>query len=124
MAQTDFAEFDSKSAGDRTLMNVLYGMHTIAPFTAWTLSVVALIINYVKRSGENDALYVSHHNYMVSTFWWTVLWIFVASLVTFVLIVTVVGLLVMWVPFTVLGIWYMYRFIRGWLRFSDGKPPR
>ena len=28
----------AKTPGDRTTMHVLYGMHTVAPFTLWTLS--------------------------------------------------------------------------------------
>jgi uncharacterized membrane protein len=33
-----------------------------------------------------------------------------------------VGILVAWVPYTVLSIWYLYRVIRGWLRLGDRAP--
>ncbi len=42
MSETDFAAFEGKNPGDRTIMHVLYGLHTLAPFTMLTLSVVAL----------------------------------------------------------------------------------
>ena len=61
----------AKTPGDRTTMHVLYGMHTVAPFTLWTLSVIALIVHYVKRADEQDVLYLAHHNYMIRTVWWT-----------------------------------------------------
>jgi len=32
----------------------------------------------------------------------------------------VVGLLIAWLPFTILFIWYLYRVLRGWLRLNDG----
>ena len=30
MAETDFAQFEAKTSSDRTVMHVLYAMHTIA----------------------------------------------------------------------------------------------
>ena len=60
-------------------MHVLYGLHTIAWPSMGMLAVIALIVNYIKRADEHDAVYVSHHNYMIATFWWTVLWLVVTS---------------------------------------------
>eukprot|EP01034_Spumella_vulgaris_P008924 gene8924-11336_t len=54
-------------------MHVLYGLHTLAPFTLLSLSVVALIVNYLRKGDENDALYLAHHAYMIRPFWWAVL---------------------------------------------------
>lgn len=119
MSETDFADFErhnGKTPGDRTLMHVLYGLHTFAPFTLWSLSVVALIINYIRRGDEPDAMYVAHHGYMIRTFWWAMLWLVVLSPLW--LLFFVPGA----IAYTVVGLWYLYRFIRGWLRFNDGKP--
>ena len=121
--ETDYAEFEVKGPADRNFMNIMYGMHTLAPFTAWSLSVVALILNYIKRSHEHDAIYASHHNYMISTFWWTVMWLVISGFVALVLAVTIVGLLVAWLPFVAVGLWYIYRCVRGWIRFNNGEPP-
>ena len=57
MAETDFAQFEAKTSGDRTVMHVLYGLHTIAWASMGTLAVIALIVNYIKRADEHDALY-------------------------------------------------------------------
>ena len=115
--ETDYAEFDSKTAGDRTMMNVLYGMHTLAPFTFWSLAVIALILNYIRRSGENDAVYASHHTYLIATFWWTLMWLAITGPLWLVFIIP--G----WIAYSLIGIWYIYRCIRGWLRFSENRPP-
>jgi uncharacterized membrane protein len=117
MAETDFAAFEAKTPADRTVMHVLYGMHTVAPFTLWSLSLIALVINYVKRSDEHDAIYVSHHNYMIVTFWWTLLWLVVSSPLWMLLVVPGA------IAWTIVGLWYLYRCIRGWLRFNDHRPP-
>lgn len=116
MSETDFAAFASKTPGDRTVMHVLYGLHTLAPFSLLSLSVVALIINYIRRGDENDALYLNHHAYMIRTFWWAVLWFVVLSPLWLMFLVP--GM----VAYGIVGLWYLYRYIRGWLRFTDGKP--
>jgi len=123
VAQTDYADFETKTPGDRTVMHVLYAMHTVAPFTLWSLSLIALIVNYIRRADETDALYIQHHNYMVSTFWWTVLWLILSGFVALVMTLTVVLILLVWLPFTIVGLWYIYRFVRGWMRFTDGRAP-
>ena len=116
MSQTDYASFEPKSATDRTVMNVLYGLHTVAWASMGSLAVIALIVNYIKRADEHDAVYVSHHNYMIATFWWTVLWLVVTSpLWLFFFIPGAVA-------YTIVGLWYLYRCIRGWLRFANGQP--
>lgn len=116
MAETDFAAFEPKSDGDRTLMHILYGLHTVAWASAGALAVIALILNYVKRSDEHDAVYVSHHNYMIGTFWWTLLWLAVTSPLW---IFVIPG----WIAWTIIGLWYLYRCLRGWMLFAKGRPP-
>jgi uncharacterized membrane protein len=117
MSETNYAEFVSgKSAQDRTVMHVLYGLHTISPFTLLSLSVVALIINYIKKADEHDPLYLGHHAYMIRTFWWTLLWLVVTSPLFLLLVLPGA------IAWTVVGLWYVYRCIRGWLRFNDNEP--
>jgi len=117
MAETDFVTLEDKRT-DRSTMHVLYGLHTVAPFSLWTLSVVALIVNYVKRGDEVDGLYAAHHSYMIRTFWWSILWL--------VLTAPLFALLIFpgYIAWTVIGAWYIYRFVRGWLRFNDNRLPQ
>lgn len=104
------------------ITHFLYLMHGLAPFTAWLLAVAAIIIGMVKRPDVQGTYLESHISWLSRTFWWGLLWIAICGVITFILVVTVVGLLVAWLPFTILFIWYLYRVIRGWLRLSDGKP--
>ena len=117
MAETDFSAFEVKKPGDRTVMHVLYALHTLAPFTMWTLALVAVIVNYVKRSDESDALYARHHTFMIATFWWALLWLLL-TLPLFMLFV--IPGIIAWV---IVGCWYLYRYLRGWLRFNDNQLP-
>ena len=117
MAETDFAEFSPKSSGERTVMHVLYGLHTIAWASMGSLAVIALIVNYIKRGDEHDAIYASHHNYMISTFWWTLLWLLVTGPLWLLFVFPGA------IAYTVVGLWYLYRCIKGWLRFNDNRLP-
>jgi uncharacterized membrane protein len=110
-----------ESPGIGTL-HVLYVLHGLAPFTAWTLAVVAIIIGAVKRSDYSGTWLDSHVSWLARTFWWGLLWIVLCGIITFILVITVIGLIVAWVPFTVLFIWYLYRVIRGWLLLGERKP--
>jgi uncharacterized membrane protein len=123
MSDTQGSYIGGKTSNDRTVMHVLYGLHTVAWASMGTLAVIALIVNYIRRADENDSLYVSHHNYMISTFWWTIAWLVAATLVALVMGVTIILLPLAWLPYTVVGFWYLYRCIRGWLRFNDNRAP-
>jgi uncharacterized membrane protein len=117
MPETDFAQFEARSPGDRTVMNLLYAMHTIAWASVGTLAVVALIINYIKRADELDAIYASHHNYMIATFWWTVLWLAITGPLWLLFVLPGA------IAYSIVGLWYLYRCVRGWLRFGDNRLP-
>lgn len=108
---------DDKTPGDRLVMQVLYGLHTLAWFSGGTLAVVALVINYIRRADETDALYRQHHAYMIATFWWTLLWLVLLAPLWLLFIFP--G----WLAYFVVLLWYLYRCIKGWLRFNGERPP-
>jgi uncharacterized membrane protein len=114
--QTDLTEFGIKTSRDRTIMHVLYGLHTLAWFSGGIFAVIALIINYVRRADESDALYIDHHNYMIATFWWTLLWLVVLSPLWLLLVLPGA------IAYGIVWLWYLYRCIRGWLRFDSNRP--
>ncbi len=107
---------------DKNVFHVMYLLHLLAPFTAWLLAIVAIIIGAVKRPDVRGTYLESHVAWLSRTFWFGLLWIVVCSVLTFILVVTLVGILVAWLPWVVLFIWYLYRVIRGWLRLSEGVP--
>ncbi len=98
-------------------MQILYGLHTLAWFSGGTLAVVALVVNYIRRADELDPLYRQHHRYMISTFWWTLLWLVLLGPLWLLLIFP--G----WAAYFVVLLWYLYRCIKGWLRFNADRPP-
>ena len=107
---------------DTRIVHFLYLMHGLAPFTAWLLAIVAVVIGIAKRADVSGTYLETHISWLARTFWWGLLWIAVSGLITVVLVVTIVGILIWWLPWTILFLWYLYRVIRGWLRLNDGKP--
>lgn len=104
------------------ITHVLYALHALAPFTMWLLALIAVIIGAVKRDELRGTWIESHVSWLSRTFWFGLLWILLCGVITAILFITIVGWLILWLPFTALFVWYLYRVIRGWLRLADRKP--
>jgi uncharacterized membrane protein len=104
--------------GDRqgltTLTHVMYALHTASWFSAGVFSVIAMIINYVKRPDLSDPFFLSHFRWQSRSFWFTLLFLVLAAPLW---ILVIPG----WIAYAVIGLWYLYRFIRGWIAFADGR---
>jgi uncharacterized membrane protein len=118
-----------------TTAHVVYALHTLglvigAFGTASVLgaflfgwpSIIAVIINYARRSEVRGTWLESHFAWQIRTFWWALLWAIIVAIVGFVLAVVVVGVAVWIIGFFILGIWAIYRIARGWLRLKDRQP--
>src|SRR5438128_715511 len=87
--------------------------------TGWP-SIIAVILNYVKRSEALGTWLASHFRWQIRTFWFGILW--VALCLLFVVATLGVGLLIAWLPLGVVGLWFIYRVASGWLRLKDRRP--
>jgi uncharacterized membrane protein len=87
--------------------------------SAGLFSVIALIVNYVKRDSARGTIYESHMNWMIRTFWWTLFWIVVIAIPAALLTLVTFGLLSF--LFVLPGLWFLYRMIKGILRLNDGQ---
>jgi uncharacterized membrane protein len=84
--------------------------------------VVAVIIGLMKQNDLRGSYLESHVSWLQRTFWFGLLWIAVCGLITVILVITIVGILIWWLPWAILTIWYLYRVIKGWLRLNDAQP--
>ena len=100
--------------GLTTLTHVLYALHTASWFSAGVFSVIAMIVNYVKRPDLPNDFFRSHFRWQSRSFWFTLLWLLLA-LPLWILVVP--G----WIAYTGIGLWYLYRYIRGWMSFASGR---
>jgi uncharacterized membrane protein len=85
-------------------------------------SIIAVIINYVKRSDVRGTWLESHFTWQIRTFWFALLWAVVVAVVSFPLAFILVGIGTWVAGMFVLGVWAIYRIARGWLRLKDHQP--
>ena len=113
-----------------TLTHIIYALHAFSVLTGLTSaafvvtaflsgwpSIIAVIINYVKRDAVRGTFLDSHFSWQIRTFWWSLLWVVIAGL----LIVTIIGAVVGLPLLLLLGLWVIYRIVRGWIALANSK---
>jgi uncharacterized membrane protein len=100
----------------------LVGSASIVGTFVWSVpSIIAVIMNYVRRDAVRGTVLESHFTWQIRTFWYTLLWAVLIGAVSFVLMLILVGFVTWIVGFAVLGAWVLYRVVRGWLALREGK---
>ena len=86
-------------------------------------SIIAVIINYVKRGDARGTWLESHFSWQIRTFWYRCCCGRSSSPpISIPLAVIVVGIGTWVAGMFVLGIWAIYRVARGWLRLNNRQP--
>jgi uncharacterized membrane protein len=114
-----------------TTTHVIYGLHTLSvvigitsaativgAFVFGLPSILAVVINYVKRRDVRGTFLESHFRWQIRTFWFALLWIVIG----FLLFITLIGIPIAFAVFFFAGIWVIYRVARGWLALNDLRP--
>jgi len=97
---------------------ILYVIHALTFFfSLGMLSIVPVIINYIKRPETAGTMVHSHHTWMIRSFWYYVLWMVVGG----ILFATIVGLPVALLIWGIAWVWKAYRLIRGFLDLNSNK---
>lgn len=97
---------------EKTFAGIAYVLHLAGAMTG-LLSIVGLVLNYLKRAPAGP-VYGSHHDWMIRTFWWGLLW-----LVLSVPLILFFGL--GWLLMGIAWIWYVYRHVLGLVRLLDAR---
>jgi uncharacterized membrane protein len=118
-----------------TYTHVMYALHAIAviagiltsasivgQFIFGLPSIIAVVMNYVRRNEARGTWLESHFRWQLRTFWFTVLWSVLALLAFGWLIVILIGLPLLIGSFVIVGLWAAYRIVRGWLALRDARP--
>jgi uncharacterized membrane protein len=138
--------------GSKAWCHVMYALHGISiiggvlisgpavivgSFLFGWPSIIAVILNYVTRGNVRGTWLDTHWRWQLRTFWFTAAW----ALVIAMLVLTIVGVIpyawalaplalvfavisipAAWLILLALGIWLLYRVIRGWLALADQRP--
>lgn len=86
-------------------------------------SIIAMIMNYIKKGEAGGSWLESHFTYQRKTFWTALIAYLLIGLFSAPLVLLLgLGIFTWWLGAIVVGIWVIYRVIRGWLRLKDGQP--
>ena len=104
-----------------SLITGIVGAATVvgAFLTGWP-SLIAVILNYVKRHEARGSWLESHFRWQIRTFWYGLLWVVLC--LAFVVFTLGIGIFIAWIPLGVVGLWFIYRIARGWLALMDHQP--
>ena len=117
-----------------TTLQVTYALHAvglaigalgaatvIGSFIFGWPSIIAVIINYVKRNDAQGTWLESHFEWQIRTFWYALLASILIATVGALLVIVLVGFAIWAIGFFVLGIWAIYRIAEGWMRLNDRR---
>jgi len=115
--------------------HIIYALHSLAVLIGLTStvtiigsfifglpSIIAVIMNYARQSDARGTFLESHFRWQIRTFWFALLWAIVILAVSLPLMLVVVGFFTLGIGFVLLGLWVIYRIIRGWLALRDHQP--
>jgi uncharacterized membrane protein len=114
-----------------TLAHVIYALHAFSAITGlvgtativgafltgWP-SIIAVILNYAKRSEVRGSYLESHFSWQIRTFWYALFWVVIGV----GLALTIVGIPITLAIFVGISLWILYRIVRGWLALLERKP--
>ncbi|HZV55542.1 MAG TPA: hypothetical protein VFF82_11440 [Rhodocyclaceae bacterium] len=116
--------------GSKAWCHVMYALHALSAaggvlgaativgsFLFGWPSIIAVILNYITRSNVRGTWLESHWRWQLRTFWYAAAWALAAG----VLVLTIIGIPIAWLMVGVLGLWVLYRVIRGWLALLDRR---
>jgi uncharacterized membrane protein len=114
-----------------TVTHLVYALHSLSLLigvtTAATIvgafvfgvpSLIAVVINYVKRQEARGTFLESHFRWQIRTFWFALLWCVLGGM----LFITFIGIPLAMVILLAAGVWAIYRIVRGWLALRERKP--
>lgn len=117
-----------------TTLHITYALHAvglaIGAFGAATVvgsfifgwpSIIAVIINYVKRGDARGTWLESHFAWQIRTFWIAVVVSILVGLIGGVLTIVVIGFAILAIGFFALGVWAIYRIAKGWMALRDRR---
>jgi len=102
----------------RLLTHLAYGLFALGVVTAGVLGVAilaAVVLAYVKRPDAAGTVYAAHLDWLLSTFWWGLLYLAISSIAILIFI----G----WIGVVATTLWVVYRLIKGWLALCESRAP-
>lgn len=107
----------------KNMVRILYIVHALTlVFSLGLLSVLPLIVNYIKRPETQGTYLYSHHSWMIRSFWWFALWMAIAFFFIFTLWWLLgLGLVIGYIVGGLAWIWKAYRLLKGFFDLEKNQ---
>lgn len=128
---TDLRPNDSPLVG---YTHIVYALHALSVVIALTTaasiigsfifgipSIIAVIMNYVKRGEVAGTWLESHFRWQIRTFWGALWATVLVAVISAPLMLLLVGFITLPIGIAIISVWIMYRVIRGWLALREGR---
>jgi uncharacterized membrane protein len=94
----------------------------VGSFVGGIPSIVAVVMNYVRRPATRGTFLESHFRWQIRTFWFALLWAVLLVAFGVPLLAVLVGFILLPVGLLALAVWIIYRVARGWIALRDRRP--
>lgn len=94
---------------------VLTSAFVVTAFLSGWPSVLAVLLNYIKRESTRGTYLESHFRWQIRTFWFALLWLVVGA----ILFITIIGIPLAWTLVVLVGLWVLYRMTGGVFRLME-----
>jgi uncharacterized membrane protein len=102
------------------LIGIVGAATVVGAFLLGWPSIIAVILNYVKRGDTRGTWLESHFRWQIRTFWFGALWVSLCAL--FIVMTLGLGVFIVWLPLGLVAIWFIYRVVRGWIALREQRP--
>ena len=100
----------------------IYALYALSLITGVPM-IIALIMSYLRRAEARGTWLETHFRWQIRTFWFSLLWIIVSSIVAAPLLLLFgIGFVLGLFAFSLVGLWFIYRIARGWLTLRELRP--
>jgi len=103
------------------LIGLTSGVTVVGNFVFGLPSIVAVIMNYARRSAVRGTFLESHFRWQIRTFWYGLLFALIVWAISLPLMLVLIGFGMLYIGFALIGIWLIYRVVRGWLALKDRR---
>ena len=115
-------------------VHIMYGLHALSALIGITSSVtvagsfifgipsiIAIIMNYVRRNEAEGTWLESHFSWQRRTFWYAAFWTLMTGIVSGLLLIILVGVVTWFLGLAIIALWIIYRVLRGWIALGGGR---
>jgi uncharacterized membrane protein len=103
------------------LIGVVTSASIVGKFVFGLPSIIAVIMNYLRRSEARGTWLEPHFRWQLRTFWISAAVYFGSLLLFGPLVFVLIGIPLLILAWVLIGIWATYRIARGWLALRDGR---